>query len=76
MQLQPNPTGVLCSKHFEENLIDASVFRTRLRPGSIPTLFNKLPLVMHVCNSMLLLQQIIFYYTGLHNNFVGLLFTG
>lgn len=54
MQLPPNPTGVLCSQHFEEHLIDASVFRTRLRPGSIPTLFNELPLAMHVCNSMLL----------------------
>ncbi|CAH1640847.1 unnamed protein product [Spodoptera littoralis] len=51
LQFQPQPTSVLCSKHFEEHFIDPSVFRTRLRPGSIPTLFEELPMDLPNKNS-------------------------
>lgn len=40
---KPSKTCVLCSKHFEEHFMDKSPFRTRLRPGAVPTLFEILP---------------------------------
>ncbi|XP_031767695.1 THAP domain-containing protein 2-like isoform X2 [Galleria mellonella] len=40
---KPTKTCVLCSKHFEKHYIDKSIFRTRLRPGAVPTLFETLP---------------------------------
>lgn len=45
---QPRPSSVLCSKHFENHLLDPSAFRTTLRPGAIPTLFNELPVAPYV----------------------------
>ncbi|XP_047517495.1 epidermal growth factor receptor substrate 15 homolog isoform X2 [Pieris napi] len=40
--LQPTSSSVLCSKHFEDHLIDKSGFRTVLVSGAIPTIFDLL----------------------------------
>ncbi|RVE55331.1 hypothetical protein evm_000229 [Chilo suppressalis] len=47
---KPSKTCVLCSQHFEEHFIDKSPFRTRLRPGAVPTLFENLPELSEVAD--------------------------